>query len=133
MRDWDGRAVGGGAGAEAGAPVLVVEDDADTRALVADVLREEGYAVLEAADGAQALAWAREIAPRLIILDLRLPVLDGWGFARAYRALPGPHAPLLVLTGAADPVAWTAEVGGITCLAKPFQVERLRLLVRHLA
>ena len=123
---------GGSAGAGPAIPVLVVEDDADTRALLVEIFTEDGYAVHAVADGAAALAVAERVAARLIVLDMRLPVMDGWHFARAYRALPGPHAPLLVLTGARDPVEWAEEIGGAVCFPKPFDVARLRAVARRL-
>ena len=84
----DGMA-GGAAGS--GAPVvLVVEDDAATRALLRDVLEDEGYAVREAADGAAGLRAARAARPALVLLDLYLPDTDGWAFAAAYRRAPAP-------------------------------------------
>lgn len=59
--------------------ILVVEDDAEIRELVADVLQEAGYAVVQAANGQEALDWLREAAPRpcAILLDLMMPVLSG--------------------------------------------------------
>lgn len=114
------------------APLLVVDDDADTRALLVDVLRENGHTALEAADGASALVLAERSRPSLILLDMRMPVMDGWQFAKAYRAGPGPHAPLLIITAAQNPAAWAADVQGIACMAKPFDMEELVWLVRSL-
>jgi CheY-like chemotaxis protein len=112
--------------------ILVVEDNPDTRAMLVDALVGDGNEVLQAADGRAALALAVDRAPGLIVLDMRLPVMDGWQFATAYRALPGPHAPLLVLTAASDAASWAADVDAAAFLSKPFDVDRLRLLVHHL-
>ena len=79
-------------------PVLVVDDDAAIRRVIAAAVAEEGYAVAEAADGAAALALVRAAPPCLILLDLRMPGMNGWEFARRYRALPGPRAPLVCVT-----------------------------------
>jgi CheY-like chemotaxis protein len=72
--------------------VLVVEDSPALRHLLAMALADEGYAVHTAADGARALELLERLAPCLILLDLRMPVMDGPAFARAYRA-PAPPPP----------------------------------------
>jgi two-component system, chemotaxis family, chemotaxis protein CheY len=117
-------------------PILVVDDDESLRRLVVGLLTEEGYAVLDAADGAGALARARAAAPGLILLDLRMPGMDGWEFARRYRARPGPHAPLVCVTAAVDAAAVAArgaQVGAVASLGKPFDLEELLALVRRYA
>ena len=64
----------------------MVDDDEAVRRLLFWLFADEGYSVLAAPDEAAALARVREAAPSLILLDMRLPVLDGWEFARRYRA-----------------------------------------------
>ena len=60
---------------------------------------------------------------------MRMPGVDGWRFAEAYRARPGPYAPILVLTAARDAAEYAAEIGADAYLAKPFELaELLRLL-----
>jgi CheY-like chemotaxis protein len=71
-------------------PILVVAEDAAVRRFLVWALTDEGCAVLEAPYGAAALARAREAAPGLILLDMRMLVMDGWEFARCYRALAPP-------------------------------------------
>ena len=88
-------------GGYAGA-ILVVEDDADLRFLIAESLTDEGYTVVTAPHGAAALDCVARARPSAILLDMRMPVMDGWAFARAYRARPGPHAPIIVCTAARD-------------------------------
>lgn len=109
-------------------PILVVEDDPMLRELLDEVLRAEGYAVAAASDGAAALALARRRTPGLILLDLRLPGMDGWAFACAYRTTPGDHAPIIVVTGSPD-LAADAGLGAAAVLDKPFHLEELRVLV----
>ena len=82
--------------------VLVVDDDPDVRDTVVLALEDEGFAVLEAAHGAAALEVVAHAEPAVILLDMRMPVVDGWEFARRYRELPVPHAPIVVLSAAAD-------------------------------
>ena len=92
----------GRSGSEAnrgGATVLVVDDDPSIRDFVEAALEEEGYGVLSAADGEAALDLV-EHEPCAVLLDMRMPILDGWGFAKAYRERPGRHAPIAVMTAA---------------------------------
>jgi two-component system, cell cycle response regulator DivK len=82
--------------------VLVVEDDADNRRIITTVLSVEGYAVVEATDGVEALAQARAERPDLILMDLALPNMDGW---EATRRLKGDaktrSIPVVALTAVA--------------------------------
>ena len=109
--------------------ILVVDDDSDIRDLIEIVLAGEGYDVRTAADGVAALEVVEQSPPKLILLDMRMPVLDGWEFARRYRAGPGPHAPIVVLTAARDAAARAAEIGADGYLGKPFNVVELVQLV----
>jgi CheY-like chemotaxis protein len=117
-------------GGYAGA-ILVVEDDADLRFLIAESLTDEGYAVVTAPHGAAALDCVAQARPRAILLDMRMPVMDGWAFAQAYRERPGPHAPLIVCTAAHDAAARGAEVGAAATVAKPFGLAELLATVRR--
>ena len=112
-------------------PILVVDDDPMVRRLLFWVLTEEGYAVLEAADGAIALVRVHEAPPSLILLDMRMPVMDGWEFARRYRALPGPHAPIVCVTAAVDAAARGAQIEAAATLDKPFNLDELLAVVGH--
>ncbi|HOG47143.1 MAG TPA: response regulator [Anaerolineae bacterium] len=112
--------------------VLVVDDDQGILDFVSDLLTDEGYDVAEAADGAEALTMAREQPPALILLDMRMPVMDGWQFADKYRAEPGPHAPILVMTAARDAADIAADIHAQGYLAKPFNLDDLLSVVeRH--
>ena len=102
--------------------VLVVDDDPIIRATVRLALEDEGCEVREAAHGEEALAFLREELPDVILLDMRMPVLDGWGFAREYRLRPGPHAPIIVVTATNEPHVWGEQVGADAVIAKPFEI-----------
>ena len=79
--------------------VLVVEDDAENRELMARTLEKSGWEVSEAGNGQEALDMLPSLEPRLILLDLMMPVMDGFGFLAALRAKPGwQHIPVIVIT-----------------------------------
>jgi CheY-like chemotaxis protein len=113
-------------------PILVVDDDPFIRDVLAELLAEEGYPVATAADGAEALRFVAATRPSLILLDMDMPVVDGREFAERYRAAPGPHAPVAVVTAAYDARIAAAEIGAQGHLAKPFQVAALFQLIDRL-
>jgi DNA-binding response OmpR family regulator len=113
--------------------VLVVEDDDSIRDLVDLVLTSAGFEVLTASDGAAALQVVGAVHPDLVLLDMRMPVMDGWEFARRYRAGPEPHAPIVVVTAARDAAQRAAEIDANGYLGKPFDMGELVALVTHLA
>ena len=110
---------------ESRSPVLVVDDDESIREFVATIVDDEGYDVATARDGAEALAIARERTPALILLDMRMPRMNGPEFTAAYRALPGPHAPIVVMTAGREARQRAEEMGAEGYLAKPFELNDL--------
>jgi len=110
-------------------PVLVVDDDEDILYSINMALSDEGYQVLTASDGAEALTVVQQHAPKVILLDMRMPVMDGWQFARAYHRQPGPHAPIVVVTAARDPAERAAEIEAEDVLPKPFRIDDLLRMV----
>lgn len=111
---------------------LVVDDDHDIAELVRLALTDEGYDVVIASNGSAALAETAATAFDLILLDMRMPVVDGWEFARVYRSRPGPRAPVIVVTAARDAAERAAEVAADGFLAKPFSIEELyEVVARH--
>jgi two-component system, chemotaxis family, chemotaxis protein CheY len=111
--------------------VLVVDDDPSIRDLVCTLLDSEGYNTAPAVNGAHALTLLESYPAQLILLDMRMPVMDGWTFAREARA-QGITTPIIVMTAAQDANAWGAEVGATGVLAKPFDLEELLQMVeRH--
>lgn len=107
-----------------GAPILVVDDDPSIRSTVCEILEMEGYPVQSAADGAEALRSVEQRAPALVLLDMRMPVLDGWGFAREVKAR-GLDLTILVMTAAQDARRWADEIGADGYIAKPFELDDL--------
>jgi CheY-like chemotaxis protein len=93
------RPPGSEGGAHPPGPVLVVDDDADLRARLRTLLERGGLPVVEAADGQEALAAMDRHRPGLVLLDLTMPVMDGFAFLRALRARPDERdVPVVVLT-----------------------------------
>ncbi len=84
-----------------------------------------------AEDGRQALELLASLEPSVILLDMRMPHMNGWEFSAASKALAEPHAPIVVLTAARDAGAYAAEIGADAHLAKPFRVRDLVELVRQ--
>ena len=114
------------------AAILIVEDDQEIRDFLALVLEGEGYAVRTAPNGAVALQLVHQQPPQLILLDMRMPVMDGWAFVAAYRGEPGVHAPIVVQTAARDVAQTAAEVQADAYLGKPFNLDDLLTVVRDM-
>src|SRR6266487_6265972 len=84
--------------------ILVVEDDQDTRDVLAELLEAEGYEVRSAVDADEALLMLKEWQPQVIILDLLLKKADGWTFRAKQRRLPAAaDIPVIVLSAALNP------------------------------
>ena len=114
-----------------GARVLVVDDDPDIGEFVSLALSDLGYDVVTVPHGRAALRSIDERQPSLILLDMRMPVMDGWEFARAYQERLGPHAPIIVFTAARNAEERASEVAADTHLAKPFSLDDLIDLVER--
>ena len=104
--------------------VLVVDDDPLIREAIAEMLDLEGYAVETAANGRDALAAVERREPRAVLLDMRMPILDGWGFAQALRQR-GQQLPIIVMTAAHDAARWARDLGAQHVVAKPFEITDL--------
>jgi CheY-like chemotaxis protein len=113
------------------APILVVDDDESIRQTVSEILEVEGYLVAAAANGEEALERVEQAQPALVLLDMRMPVMDGWGFARALRER-GIKLPILVMTAAQNASSWAEEIGADGYVAKPFDLDDLLVKVERL-
>jgi CheY-like chemotaxis protein len=106
--------------------VLVVDDDPAIRGLVADALRDEGYLVDLAAHGREALDALRARRPATIVLDLMMPVMDGFSFMEAcHHEQLCDNVPIVVISAAADAIQRISEVPVHACIAKPFDLDDL--------
>jgi CheY-like chemotaxis protein len=108
--------------------VLVVDDFEDNRAMYAEFLGFSGYRVVQAANGKEALEFARELRPDAIVMDLSLPVMDGWEATRRLKADESTRGiPIVALTGHTlpGPSAEAKEAGCDAVLVKPCLPDRL--------
>ena len=113
------------------ARVLVIDDDEHMLSLLGEVLGTEGYEVVGAMDGAAAIGAIRRSRPDLILLDLMMPVLDGFSFLDLYRQLPGPHAPVIVITAAARAQREEVAEKADEVILKPFSVDHVLQIVNR--
>jgi DNA-binding NtrC family response regulator len=114
--------------------VLIVDDDRVLRELCRDSLSDEPLRVLTAADGLEALALAEAWVPDVVMTDVEMPRLDGFGLVRALRRLY-PEVPVIVMTGAdayaGRPVAEVAtEHGALATFMKPFDLDLMHSTIR---
>ena len=113
--------------------VLVVEDDDTIGELLEAALADSGYEVAVAAGGAAGLDLAPRFKPHLILLDLRMPGVDGRAFATAYRKRARRPAPIALITAVRDAPQVAAAISAQGFLAKPFELGELLNLVARLA
>ncbi|GAO04556.1 protein PilG [Anaeromyxobacter sp. PSR-1] len=110
------------------ARVLIVDDESDIRQAVAEVLAEEGHQVVAAGDGEEALAQIRAFHPQLVLLDLMMPVMNGWEFRAAQKGDPDISAiPVVILSAMGREGAIDAD----GYIQKPFDLEMLLSAVRR--
>ncbi|MGZ8283739.1 MAG: response regulator, partial [Allosphingosinicella sp.] len=111
--------------------ILVVDDDPTVRATIARALEELGYAVRQAAGGAEALVQVRDKAPSLVILDYVMPGMDGAETAREIAEID-PELPIIFSTGHAALRALRSAAGeDVKVLEKPFTLDELDELLRE--
>ena len=114
----------GKGGERARSRVLVVDDDNSILDTVTAILSGEGYQVMAAAGGQEALSLVRTWHPTLVLLDMRMPLMDGWAVARSLHET-GLHVPIVVMTAAESARRWADEIGAAGHLAKPFTLDEL--------
>jgi signal transduction histidine kinase/CheY-like chemotaxis protein len=109
--------------------VLVIDDDATARELIADHLKAEGFSVVTAAGGAEGLKFAKELRPTAITLDVMMPDLDGWSVLAALRQDPElAEIPVIMIT-IVDEHRRGIALGAAGYLTKPIDRERLRHVI----
>jgi CheY-like chemotaxis protein len=110
--------------------VLVVDDDEGVRAVMASALEDDGWMVVTAENGKSALETLATVRPEAILLDLRMPVMDGLTFAARYREFPEPRAPLILMSATVSQSA-VEDSGAVAGLRKPIELNTLLDVVRE--
>ncbi|MFZ5824934.1 MAG: response regulator [Bacillota bacterium] len=111
--------------------ILVVDDQAGVRLLLREVFRETGYRIALAAHGQEAVVLASAELPSLALVDVKMPVMDGFETLRALKGLD-PSMPVLMMTAVGEGrINELLESGARDCITKPFDVFALRNLVQQ--
>jgi CheY-like chemotaxis protein len=115
--------------------VLVVDDDPDLMEIVRIMLDSSGYEVRCARNGREAIEAVAQKKPAVVLLDMLMPVMDGWQCARELRARYGSGIPIVVVTAAEHARARADQAGGVDdVLPKPFDMDDLlRVVARYAA
>jgi two-component system, cell cycle response regulator DivK len=117
--------------------VLVVEDHRESREAMAEYLTLKGLVVTTAEDGLQAIALAREVQPNVIVMDLAMPVLDGWEATRRLKAdWSTRHIPIIALSafaGQSDAAELALALGCVEKLTKPVNPREVEGRIRRVA
>jgi CheY-like chemotaxis protein len=112
--------------------VLVVDDDPDILEALSEILEAEGFEIRRARNGKEALERLEPDPPHLILLDLMMPVMDGWEFAQRMRQKPDfAGIPIIVLSADRNVGSKAKDIGAMGHLAKPFELNDLLSMVRQ--
>jgi len=108
--------------------ILVVDDEPQIAWMLQFTLEAEGYQTLAAADGRTALDEVRQHHPSVVLLDIMMPVMDGWAFLEELQTIPAGERPRVIVVSARSSLrdrAKAAELGADAFVAKPFSVDDL--------
>lgn len=106
----------------------MIDDDDALCDIIQEALRDE-YAVASARHGAAAFDLVKTHEPELILLDLRMPIMDGWSFAEQYRRVTATPAAIVLMSGAPDLARIASQLGADGHLQKPFDLPSLGAFV----
>ena len=105
--------------------ILVADDDPEMVSIIDEALLYRGYRVVTAKNGKEALERVDEECPQLILLDMKMPVMDGWAFTKVLRERHGRTIPIVVITAMEDSQLRADELGAEGELGKPFNMQQL--------
>lgn len=109
----------------------MVDDDPDILEALSEILEGEGFTIRQARNGLEALESLASDAPNLILLDLMMPVMDGWEFAaHLHRRSDWSSIPVIVLSADRNVGVKARDLGALGYLAKPFELNELLALVQ---
>jgi len=111
--------------------ILVVDDDDAMCELLRQALSDQGYAVATVSHGAAALELVKHHKPAVMLVDLRMPIMDGWAFVEQYRRNADPPAAIVLLSAVKDLEATAKRLGVEAYVRKPFQLEELTVVVQR--
>ncbi len=112
--------------------MLIVEDDDDQREIICDMLEMEGYKVVLAADGDEALQLAHDVKPSAIALDVVLPRKDGWEVLNRLKREPATRDIPVLIISVVDQQEFGKSLGADEYMVKPLEAATLRMAVRRL-
>ena len=115
-------------------PILVIEDHEDTRYMVQTALEVNGFATVGAADGRRGLEALHQHHPCVILLDLSMPVMDGWEFRREQQRLSDnalARVPVVVLSALSDCHKHARDLGAADVIPKPVDIDRMLRAVQE--
>ena len=115
--------------------VLVVDDEPQVVWMLQFTLEAEGYQTLSAPDGRTALDEVREHHPNVVLLDIMMPVMDGWAFLEELQTIPATERPRVIVVSARSSLrdrAKAAELGADAFVAKPFSVDDLMVVLHDI-
>ena len=111
--------------------ILVIDDDPDILEALSEILESEGFGIHQARNGLEALEVLEPLHPDLILLDLMMPLMDGWEFAERIRRRPDlAQIPVIVLSADRNIEDKARQLGAVGYLAKPFELSELLSLVQ---
>jgi two-component system, response regulator, stage 0 sporulation protein F len=111
--------------------ILIVDDQFGIRILLNEVLQKEGYNTFQAANGVQALEIVQENSPDLVLLDMKIPGMDGIEILKRMKVLD-PDIRVIIMTayGELDMIQEAKDLGALTHFAKPFDIDDIRSAVK---
>lgn len=113
------------------ARVLIVEDDDSIQEFMSIALGEEGYAIASASQGKEALDAVLQFCLDVILLDLRMPLMDGQSFVKAYRQLFNHTVPIIVISALRDAHEIARQMNATDVLTKPFELNELFACIKR--